>query len=56
MVGQKMEAELRGEETGRSQKEREGEWSLTWCYQKVRIIGLKFYHYQLTLKLFIGIL
>jgi hypothetical protein len=22
-----------------------------WCYQKVRIIGLKLYHYQLALKL-----
>jgi hypothetical protein len=30
-------------------------WRPTWCYQKVRIIGLKLYHYQLALKLFIGI-
>jgi hypothetical protein len=27
------------------------EWRLTCCYQKVRIIGLKLYHYQLALKL-----
>ena len=29
----------------------EPEWRWMWCYQKVRIIGLKFYHYQLALKL-----
>ena len=29
----------------------EQEWSWTLCYQKVRIIGLKLYHYQLALKL-----
>ena len=27
------------------------EWRPKWCDQKVRIIGLKFYHYQLALKL-----
>jgi hypothetical protein len=51
----KRETELRVE-TERSQEERKGEWSLMRCYQKVRIIGLKLYHYQLALKFFIGIL
>ena len=39
--------ELRQRE--RSQEEREPEWRLTWCYQKVRIIGLKLYHLALKL-------
>ena len=51
----KREIELRVAETERSQEEGEGEWRPTWCYQKFRIIGLKLYHYQLALKLFIGI-
>jgi hypothetical protein len=44
------EAQVRVVETGRSQEER-GEWRPAWCYQKVRMIGLKLYHYQLALKL-----
>jgi hypothetical protein len=34
-----------------SEGEKEPEWRPTWCYQKIRIIGLKLYHYHLTLKL-----
>ena len=30
---------------------KEGEWRPAWCYQNVRFLGLKLYHYQLTLKL-----
>jgi hypothetical protein len=52
----KREADQRVTETERSQEERGGGWRLTWCYQKVRIFGLKLYHYQLVLKLFIAIL
>lgn len=39
----------RGREGGTERKE--PKCRPTWCYQKVRIIGLKLYHYQLTLKL-----
>lgn len=37
--------EVAGEEGGE-----EPEWRRTWYYLKVRIIVLKFYHYQPTLK------
>ena len=50
-MNRKREAEQGIEETERSQEEREPEWRLTWCYQKVRIIVLKLYHYHLALKL-----
>lgn len=43
--------ELRRQRGPRREGGREPEWRLTWCYLKVRIIGLKFYHHQLALKL-----
>ena len=52
MIGQEQGGGARssGEREG-SQEEREKEWSPTWCYQKVRIFGLRLYRYQLALKL-----
>jgi hypothetical protein len=44
--------EERGRERSCRDRERErSQWRLWWCYQKVRIIGLKLYHYHLALKL-----
>jgi hypothetical protein len=47
----KTEAQLGAAETERVEEGREPVWRPVWCYQKVRIIGLKLYHYQLALKL-----
>lgn len=52
-MDRRRKAELGVEEKEREVQGGEGEpeWRLMWCYQKVRIIVLKLYHYHLALKL-----